>query len=89
MGEKKRRAHVLAWQNSALSKAEYCRREDLVYGTFCGWCREFEGSRDGFVLLDQTQNTEGTPVLVRLPNGIELVFDRGLDQRTLKLLMDV
>lgn len=91
MIEKKRRAHVLSWQNSGLSEAEYCRREDLVYGTFCSWCRDLQGGQGEFILLnsDEQAISPTKRVVVKLPNGIELSFPEGIDRKSLKELMDV
>ena len=29
------------WQRSGLSKVMYCKRNKLVFSTFCGWCSRF------------------------------------------------
>lgn len=91
MSGKKRRGHVLSWQSSGLSKAAYCRQEDLVYGTFCSWCREYESGQSGFILLSGEDQVccELKRAVVLLPNGIELTFPDGIDRRSLKELMDV
>lgn len=91
MREKKRRGHVLSWQSSGLSKAAYCRREGLVYATFCSWCREYESGQSGFILVsgDGLADSELKRAVVLLPNGIELTFPDGIDSRSLKELMDV
>ena len=38
--EERWREHVAAWRRSALSQAEYCRREGLVANDFSRWKRE-------------------------------------------------
>lgn len=48
--------HILRWQNSGLSKNEYCRRENISYWTF----------RDRI----KKQNITGSKKLVRLPRAI-------------------
>lgn len=91
MSENQRKEHVLLWESSGLSKAAYCRRENLTYSTFCSWCREYEDGKDEFILLDSigTENSVSKPVEVLLPNGIELNFPEGIDLSTLKELMYV
>ena len=42
--KEERKAHVAAWSTSGLSKKAYCDQEGLVYGTFKGWVRKFDGS---------------------------------------------
>lgn len=82
---------MLSWQSSGLSKAAYCRREGLVYATFCSWCREYESGQSGFILVsgDGLADSELKRAVVLLPNGIELTFPDGIDSRSLKELMDV
>ena len=91
MSKKKRKAHVLSWQSSGLSKAEYCRRENLVYVTFCSWCRSFKSGQGEFILLSSSDhvNVQTKRVVAMLPNGIELSFPDGIDRRSLKELIDV
>ena len=41
--KEERKAHVADWSVSGLSKKAYCEQHGLVYGTFKGWVRQFDG----------------------------------------------
>jgi len=38
--------HFEQWQRSHLSKADYCREQDLYAGTFYNWCHTFSNQKD-------------------------------------------
>lgn len=38
--------HYEQWQRSSLSKADYCRGQDLYAGTFYNWCHTFSSQKD-------------------------------------------
>lgn len=37
LSQEQKAAHLQAWQESKLSKREYCNREGISYGTFLNW----------------------------------------------------
>ncbi len=37
-----RESHILAWEQSGLSQADYCRQHNLNVSTFAGWKRRFQ-----------------------------------------------
>ena len=39
-----RESHILAWEQSGLSQAEYCRRHSLNISTFSSWKRRYKKS---------------------------------------------
>ncbi len=58
--------HVAAWQASGLSQAEYCRRHDVVVGSFGRWASKLR-SESGTSLVEVSKGLPTRP--------IELVVD--------------
>ena len=40
LSKAEREAHKSAWQQSGLSKTEYCKQHQLRYYTFCSWFKK-------------------------------------------------
>jgi len=55
------KAHVLAWQNSGLNRAEYCRRQRLSYDALTYWYAKTKGADS------QTPSSSIVPVLAIQP----------------------
>jgi transposase-like protein len=91
-GREEREQHIRGWQESGLSKTEYCRENGLKRSSFDRWFREHRGaekSTDGFIEIsvdrfkrrEQTQSSE-CEIGVILTNGYRINVRKGFDQET-------
>jgi hypothetical protein len=47
LSKEQKYAHLAAWQESKLSKREYCKREQISYGTFLHWMEQRNKRKSG------------------------------------------
>lgn len=89
-----RRELVSRWEQSGLSMAEFCRREDIAYWKFLSWRKrleEFDASAGGFAELvvsreqcaseegKLTQAVHGALLEIALPGGVCVRVFAGAD----------
>jgi len=89
MTRSERLDHVRSWRASGLSRAAYCRKHELKYGTFMSWFKlEQETVEEGkFVALSSVPATEGL-VEVHFSNGIRVHYRGRLDGELIKCLQN-
>ena len=58
------KSHIEKFQSSSLSKAEYCRKNDLVYSAFLYWNSKFKSSdiSEGVQLVELSKQGSSNPV---------------------------
>lgn len=96
-------AHVLASQQSGLSRAEYCRRHELSYHALTYWCKKSAQSLAGDTASDsiclvpvtlpfseQAESSDRSSGLhLRFSETITIEVDCGFSQHTLCSLLSV
>ena len=67
---------VKKWQQSGLSKSEFCRREGINRGTFATWYRRYKEQvkkhNDGFVQIRQSSHSSNSSESKRKDEPIEI-----------------
>ena len=66
--------HVALWQKSGMSRAAYCRGNNIPYSRFLKLCKEHADTGEGrFIPI--APEPKGASIEVRFPNGITLFCD--------------
>jgi hypothetical protein len=66
-------ATINTWQESGLSKKEFCRDRNISYATFQYWCKRLEVNVSGFTEVPLSGQQHGSCELI-FPSGARLVF---------------
>jgi len=82
--EMTRRRMIRDWQESGLSLAEYCRRENLKYTTMCQWLsrtkkRDLEAQRKPAARKRKSHQETGKETLIRSGDNIQPVVPSPAD----------
>jgi len=85
---KQRQAHIKVWQQSGLSRKQYCQKQNIGYSTFCKWIQNFQADKAQFIKLAQANNTTSSNLSIRLPNGIQIDLQSALTSSLLQLLQN-
>lgn len=73
--------HVQACQRSKLSKARYCRDNDLIYHQFIYWATKCSDAPAASSATPKRSSTKLVPVMLRepdLPTGIQIHLPNGV-----------
>lgn len=85
-----RNAHVKQWQQSSLSKVQYCAKHNLGYSTFCKWHVDYKTNEESFKVkgkfIDLNQIDSNSGLTIKLDNGIEIVYKGQITSSLLELL---
>jgi len=89
--------HLRAWQNSGLTRAEYCRRNNLSYDALTYWKRKAERQKKtatNFVSVPAIRITQGitadnssAALKIALGNGIKVEIHDGFTPATLSRIV--
>ena len=86
------KAHVKAWQDSGLSRAEYCRRHDLSYGAMTYWhgktkgtdCQTASGSIVPVLSIQPVELSSHSPIRIIFREQFTIEIDAEFDEAVLR-----
>ena len=86
--------HLSRWQQSGLSRARYCRDNQLSYHRLIYWSKRFSACRESVSFVAVPFSPEihpsfTTPLWLHLQNGYRIEVGRGFDPHTLVQLLGV
>ena len=72
--------HAIAWQDSGLSKARYCRENELNYHQFIYWLPRFLSDTSSASVLTKAQMPKLLPVAIEQPlgSGLRITLPNGV-----------
>ena len=82
--EKYWREQIARWQQSGLSRREYCRRENISYWSFRDWLKIVETAKSVKLIrvprdAYPEKQTDGSPIEVTINEKITIRIKRGYD----------
>lgn len=81
------------WENSSLTRAEYCRRHSIAISTFDYWrqrIRKESAKQEETVLVKlpvQLSSINPTPMTIEMPSGCKINIPENYESGTLKRLI--
>jgi len=90
--EKYWRDQITRWQESGLSRREYCRRENISYWTFRDWLTKVNTAESSKLVRVPRQSysekqIDGAPIEIVIQEKISIRIKKGYDVNLLKNLL--
>ena len=76
-------SHIKNWKESGLSQIEYCKRDDLKYGTFKAWACKFK-EKSEFLPVRIIPEKINSEIEIRLPGSLSVIVKRDFEEDLLK-----
>ncbi len=92
--ERKMFSLIKKWQDSGLSKKEFCKQQDIATQTFHYWSKKYKQAQssleNGFIPIEvnQVQEIARDEIQIFYPNGVKLTFSEDLSFSKIRALIN-